>query len=142
MTSATGILKVGIFGVGAIGQTMAGALDRGGMRAVLIALADQEREKAETFAGSLRSAPPVVSANELVARSDLIVEAAGQAALAEIVPKALEHGKDLLVMSVGGLLGHKEWFDRAQERGCRLYVPSGAIAHPFSAARRLASSLE
>jgi len=31
-------------------------------------------------------------------------------------------------MSVGGLLGHEDWFRQAEERGCRIHVPSGAIA--------------
>ena len=128
MTQAPRALNVGIFGAGAIGQTMARALDAGGMDAVLAAISDQEREKAERFAAALACAPPVVSVAELVARADLIVEAAAQAALPEIVPLALEAGKDLLVMSVGGLLGREEWFERAQQRGCRIHIPSGAIA--------------
>ena len=46
----------------------------------------------------------------------------------EFVPKALARGRDMLIMSVGGLLGHEEWFRQAREKGCRIYVPSGAIA--------------
>jgi aspartate dehydrogenase len=34
----------------------------------------------------------------------------------------------MLIMSVGGLLGREEWFREADEKGCRIYVPSGAIA--------------
>jgi len=34
----------------------------------------------------------------------------------------------MLIMSVGGLLGHEDWFRQATEKGCRIYVPSGAIA--------------
>ena len=33
-----------------------------------------------------------------------------------------------MVMSVGGLLEHEEWFAEAERQGCRIYVPSGAIA--------------
>jgi aspartate dehydrogenase len=121
-------LKVGIAGVGAIGQMMAAALDRGQVRAELVGLMDVDRALAEKVAGRLAHATPVLSLDELVRRSDLIVEAARQAALAEIVPKVLEARKDLMVMSVGGLLGHDEWFRLAEERGCRIHVPSGAIA--------------
>src|SRR5262249_30568500 len=73
-------------------------------------------------------AVPILSLDELIARSDLIVEAARQEALPEIVPKVLAAGKDVMVMSVGGLIGHEEWFRMAEERGRRIYVPSGAIA--------------
>lgn len=128
MSESPAALKVGLLGVGAIGQTIAKALDAGFCGAVLAAIADQDRPKAERFAAGLRNPVPVVSLDELMAHSDLIVEAAGQAALPEVVPKAIESRRDLLVLSVGGLLGHEEWFRQAEERGCRIRVPSGAIA--------------
>jgi len=127
MNSAA-MLRVGIVGAGAIGQTLAMALDRGQTRAVLVALSDQDRERAERLAAQLKNPPAVVSVAELVDRSDLIVEAASQAALPEIVPKSLESRKDLLIMSVGGLLGHEDWFRLAEEQHCRIHIPSGAIA--------------
>ena len=52
----------------------------------------------------------------------------GQAALPEFVEKALDWQRDMLIMSVGGLLGRETWFRQASEKGCRIYVPSGAIA--------------
>lgn len=128
MSEPRAALKVGILGVGTIGKTIATALDGGQMGMILVAVADQDRVMAGKFAASLKSAPPLVSLDELVLRADLIVEAAGHAALAELAPKALEHGKDLLVLSVGGLLGHEDWFRLAEDRGCRIHVPSGAIA--------------
>jgi aspartate dehydrogenase len=121
-------LKVGIVGVGAIGQVIAMALDRGQLRATLIGVADQDEARAEEFAAGLIQPAIVLTLDELVRRADLVVEAASQAALPQIVPKALEGRKDILVMSVGGLLGHEEWFRQAEERRCRIYVPSGAIA--------------
>ncbi len=57
-----------------------------------------------------------------------MVEAAGQAVLEDFVPRAIAGERDILVMSVGGLLGHEEWFCDAAKRGCRIYVPSGAVA--------------
>jgi aspartate dehydrogenase len=121
-------LRVGILGVGAIGRALASALDRGRSGAVLVGIADQDRATAEKFAASLTNAVPILSIDELMQQSDLVVEAASQVALPEIVPKATANGKDLLVLSVGGLLGHPEWLDQAAERGCRIHVPSGAIA--------------
>jgi aspartate dehydrogenase len=122
------VLKVGIAGAGAIGQMIAAALDRGDVRAELVGLTDIDHAQAEKVAGKLTRATPVLSLDELVSCSDLVVEAARQEALAEIVPKVLDAGKDLMVMSVGGLIGHEEWFRLAEERGRRIYVPSGAIA--------------
>ena len=33
-----------------------------------------------------------------------------------------------MCLSVGGFLGHEDLFDLARERGCHIYIPSGAIA--------------
>jgi aspartate dehydrogenase len=93
-----------------------------------VGLSDQDAPKAKTFAARLAEPPPVVSLDELMECSDLAVEAASQAALWEFVPKALAHGRDMMIMSAGGLLAHEYWFHQAAERSCRIYVPSGAIA--------------
>lgn len=122
------MLKVGILGVGAIGRDLACAIDQKRIDAQLVAISDQEGEKAEAFAAGLASPPPVVTVEDLIERTDLAVEAASQAALADFVPRALARGRDILVMSTGGLLGHDDWFREAQEKGCRIYAPSGAIA--------------
>jgi aspartate dehydrogenase len=121
-------LRVGILGVGSIGRTLATALDAKRIDAELVAIADQDVQKAEAFSAELSSRPRVVTLHELIQRADLVVEAASQSALLEFVPKALAAGRDMLIMSVGGLLGNEDWFRQASEKGCRIYVPSGAIA--------------
>ncbi len=122
------MLKIGILGVGAIGRTIATAIDQGQVNAQLVALSDQLQDQASVFAAQLSSLPPVLEIEELLNRVDLVVEAASQAALPAFVPKALARGRNMLIMSVGGLLGHDDWFEQAAEKGCRIYVPSGAIA--------------
>ncbi|MDE3170943.1 MAG: DUF108 domain-containing protein [Acidobacteriota bacterium] len=127
------MLKVGLLGAGAIGRIIATALDperAGGssIDAQIVAICDQDRERAAALSAEISNRPPVVSIEEMLDRCELAVEAASQGALPAFVPKALERRRDMLVMSVGGLLGHEEWFRQAAERGCRIYVPSGAIA--------------
>jgi aspartate dehydrogenase len=78
-------------------------------------------------AGPTATAPSGLEA--LIRASDLIVEAAGQDALREIAPSVLTAGKHLVVLSVGGLVGVlDEWAQLAEKHGCRILVPSGAIA--------------
>lgn len=120
--------KVGIVGLGAIGKVICRALDEGQVAMELVAVAELDREKASAFVRTLKRPPAMVGLDELVERSDLVIEAAGQEALREIAPKALGKGKDLMVLSVGGLLGQEAWFRLAEEKGCHIYVPSGAIA--------------
>ena len=122
------MLKIGLLGVGAIGRVIATALDQKKLDAELVALADQDRERATALSSELASHPPVVSIEEMIERCELAVEAASQAALPEFVPQALAHGRDMLIMSVGGLLGRQEWFREADQRNCKIYVPSGAVA--------------
>jgi len=122
------MLKIGLLGVGAIGKTIATALDAKQLDAELVALCDQDCARAKSLSLELSSHPPVVSMDEMIERCELAVEAASQAALPGFVPKALGRGRDMLIMSVGGLLGHEDWFRQAREKGCHIYAPSGAIA--------------
>jgi aspartate dehydrogenase len=122
------MLKIGLLGVGAIGRTIATALDQHQLDASLVAVSDQDRARAEALSAELSTHPAVLSLEEMLDRCELAVEAASQAALPEFVSKALARGRDILVMSVGGLLGREEWFSEAEKKGCHIYVPSGAIA--------------
>jgi aspartate dehydrogenase len=122
------MLKIGILGVGAIGRTIAMAIDAGQIGAELVAICDQDHDRARTLSHELKSHPPAVTLNEMLERCDVAVEAASQAALTEFVPAALAHGRDFLIMSIGALLGHEDWFEEAERRGVKIYVPSGAIA--------------
>jgi len=122
------MLKVGILGVGTIGKILATAIDQKQIDAQLVAIADQDCERAKTIASQLTNRPAVVSVEEMLDRSELAVEAASQAALATFIPAALARARDVLIMSVGGLLGHDDWFREAAQKNCRIYVPSGAIA--------------
>jgi aspartate dehydrogenase len=122
------MLKIGLLGVGAIGRMIAAAVDAKQINAQLVALADQDLSKARALSGELAGRPPVVSTQEMIELAEVAVEAASQAALADFVPKALACRRDMLIMSVGGLLGREEWFLEAEQKGCHMYVPSGAIA--------------
>jgi aspartate dehydrogenase len=73
--------------------------------------------------------PGALPLPELVRRSDLVVEAATQVALLEFGPRVLAAGRDLMVLSVGALVGVlDEWARIAEANGCRILVPSGALA--------------
>ncbi len=122
-----GNYRVGIVGMGTIGRAIALALDTGDIPVELIAVHSRDTAKAAAFVATLNAQPPVQALDELIASSDLVIEAATQAALTTIAPATLEAGKDLMVLSVGGLLDHPEWVELATQNRCKLYVPSGAI---------------
>jgi len=131
MISCAAVAKlrnVGVAGLGVIGRAVCRALDDGipGLR--LVGALTRNRPTGEKFLASLTSAPPFLPLEDLVAACDLVVEASTQAHLAELAPAVLRAGRDLVVLSGGGLLGHPEWLALAEANQCRIYVPSGAIA--------------
>jgi aspartate dehydrogenase len=115
------MIRVGIVGMGVIGTQIAKAITNG---IPGIALAGVSVRTATT-AGAF----PVFSLDELIRRSDLVVEAATQAALLAFGPAVIEAGKHLMVLSVGALVGVlDEWARLADTHGGRILIPSGAIA--------------
>ncbi len=122
-----GPYRVGIVGMGTIGRAIALAIDTGDLPVQLAAVHSRDAEKARAFVATLTANAPVRALDELIASSDLVIEAATQDALTTIAPATLRAGKDLMVLSVGGLLDHPEWTDLADHHHCKLYVPSGAI---------------
>ena len=121
-------LRVGVAGLGVIGRQVCRALDAGLPGLVLAAATTRRRDAGEAFLATLKSPVPFATLDDLVAASDLVVEASTQAHLAEIAPKALGAGRDLVVLSCGGLLGRQDWVALAERTGARILVPSGAIA--------------
>ena len=121
-------LRVGVVGLGVIGRHVCRALDACLTGVVLAGATTRRRDAGETFLATLKSPVPFYSLDDLVGAADLIVEASTQGHLAEIAPKALGAGRDLVVLSCGGLLGRDDWVALAEAHGARILVPSGAIA--------------
>jgi aspartate dehydrogenase len=121
-------MRVGVVGLGAIGRRVCQALDAGLEGLTLAGATARDRERSERFLKGLSTAPPFLELDALVAAADLVVEASTQAHLAEVAPRALAAGRHLVVLSCGALLGRDDWIALARARGCRIYVPSAAIA--------------
>jgi aspartate dehydrogenase len=120
--------RIGILGLGTIGRAVARALAGGMPGLVLAGAASRDGGRSREFLADLPGAPPLLRLAELLHRADMVVEAATQAALVEAAPSILDAGRDLVVLSVGGLLDHPEWVERAAARGARIHAPSAAIA--------------
>lgn len=121
-------LAIGIVGCGAIGSQLSRALARGAIPgACLAVLTDLEPGRAQTLARALSPRPRVLQLDQACRACDLLVEAAGVAAVPSVAAAVLAAHKDLLVMSVGGLLAHPG-LARQFQRACRrLVFPSGAL---------------
>lgn len=120
--------KIGIIGCGTIGTAVAEFIQkRLKARARIVALCDIDPKKAESLAGKIRPRPAVTAIDNLIKRSDLIVEAAGMKVSGLVAEKAVLHRKDALIMSTGGLLKKAGLIKKARRKGCNIYIPSGAI---------------
>ncbi len=123
------MIKVGIVGCGAIGKELAFACQKKFVNEVTLeAIADVDLSHARKLQNKLHPKPKILTTDALISHCDLIIEAAVPQAVYELAKKALSLGKDVMVMSVGGMLGReKEIFDLARDHRCCLYLPSGSV---------------
>lgn len=123
------LCKISLVGCGAIGTVLAQALTRGripGGR--LFSVTDIEPARSRNLRQEIKARPAILALKDAAARGDILVEAAGAGALPSIAEAALARGKDLLCLSVGGLLMHPEIQGKFQRAGLGLHFPSGAVA--------------
>ncbi len=123
------MIKIGIVGCGTIGKELAEACQKRFSDGVkLDALSDTDPQRARKLQAHLKPKPQILPLEKLIERCDLVIEAASTPAAYEVAKKALSRGKDVMVMSVGGILGHeKEIFEIARTHRCCLYLPSGGV---------------
>lgn len=121
-------MKVGVAGYGTIGRVVARALDKGIEGLELEAVCTRSVDKARALmATDLGRAVPLVSAEALAERCDVIAEAVPRAAFVAIAVPVLAAGKVLLTVSAAGLLDHWDLVDRARRAGGRIHLATGAL---------------
>lgn len=122
------MLKVGLVGCGVIGTEIAKAIDKMIPGLELVAICDKNKAKEDALLHFLEKIPILATIDGIIERADLVVEAASADIVGELTKKAINKKKDIMIMSIGGMIDHFNLFDEARERGCRIYFPSGAIA--------------
>ena len=122
-------LRVGIVGCGAIGSSLAeNILKKFSKNANLVALYDINLLKSRQLSKRLSKNITAASLTQLIAKSDLVIEAASAKVSYRIAKEALTLGKDVMVMSVGGLVGKLNLLKKlAIKNSAKVYIPSGAI---------------
>lgn len=127
-------MKVALVGCGAIGTVLAKAIDKKRAGKVKLSLVyDLKLEKSKALVKKLKLKPKIAKgAAEIYADRtvDLVIEAASQQAVRQYSIDVLRSGKDLMVMSVGAFADKKLLKNVkkiANLKGCRVYVPSGAV---------------
>jgi len=86
-------------------------------------------ERAENLASQV-DGTVALDINSMLDNVDLVIEAAAPQAVSETVPTVLEHGVDVIIMSIGALMDTKlreNLENLASKNNAKIYAPSGAI---------------
>jgi len=126
---------VGIIGCGTIGSELVAAIEDGEVGDTRVTcLFDRTRDKAAELARTSERAAAITVADTptaVVDHADLVVEAAGQSALWDVLVPVFDADTDLVVMSVGAFADkdlYETALDATRASNGHLYVPSGALA--------------
>jgi len=123
------MVRVGLIGCGTIGSQLALAVQqRYPGIARMTALHDVDGARAAALAWRLTPRPSLTSLPALIRHSDVVLEAASADVAGTIATQALKAHRDVLVMSVGGLLRSTTWQRAARRSRGTVYIPSGALA--------------
>lgn len=122
-------MKVGILGCGAIANIITNFAVEGKLGVDLKFFYDRDMERAENLASQV-DGTVVLDIEKMLDKVDLVIEAASPQAVSETVPKVLEYGVDVIIMSIGALMDselRKRLETLASKNNAKLYAPSGAI---------------
>lgn len=128
------MVRIGIIGCGAIGTSLAEAIDTGKINnANLVAIYDVDRNRIKDLLNKLEKKPKDYNEFELFlikSNADIVIEAASQKAVLLYAEKIISSGKDMMIMSAGALLDDKflkKIKKLSKECESHVNVPSGAI---------------
>lgn len=120
------MIKIGLLGCGNVGQIIAKHLED----IEIIALYDNVYSHAEELA-KLTGGRAFHDFDAFISEDfEIVVEAASVSAVKMYADKILQNGKDLIVLSVGGLADsdfRKRLAETARAKGRKVHIPSGAI---------------
>lgn len=120
-------IQIGIVGCGAIGSALAKIIHkRFPTQAVLRYVCDRHPEKSQKLARQIGGQCTPASMEALIASSDLIIESASTFVASQVTKLAWKYEKNVLIMSVGGLL--ELALPESRTTKFRVWIPSGAIS--------------
>ncbi|MEA3485886.1 MAG: Gfo/Idh/MocA family oxidoreductase, partial [Candidatus Aerophobetes bacterium] len=108
------MIKAGLVGCGVIGTEIARAIDEKIPQMKLVAICDRNRSKEEKLKHSLRIKPESINLEGVIKAADLVIEAVSPQIAGELARKVIENGKDIMIMSVGGMVDYLYLFDEAR----------------------------
>lgn len=123
------LLKVGVIGLGAIGSRLVEILTQEFSDTARVEfLCDLKKERVAEAKKKWVPKAESLSWQALVWKADLVIEAASQEIALPVTKLALQHDKQVLILSVGGLLRWNGLSFITQKTKGKLWIPSGALA--------------
>ena len=123
------MIKVGVCGCGTIGSYLIKTILKHYNKYIcLVGVTETDPECLKSLSNSLKKKMLNFSLKELVKKSDLVIEAAHASVVPELLELVIKHKKQIMLMSVGGLLTKKGLFTKIKNKKIKMYIPSGAIA--------------
>ena len=121
------VSRVAIAGLGAIGASVAKAIDAGIDGIVLSAVSAQSLDKHRDWLSRLKSPPATLPIDQLAEVADIVIECAPSRLVRSIVAPVVSRGKTAIVLSAGALLENDDLIDLARRHGGQIVVPTGAL---------------
>ena len=123
------MITIGVVGCGTIGSFLVRQILRRYKSSFrLVGVCEPDEKKVARLERSLKQRIGIYPLKVLAKKSQLLIEAAAAHVAKDVVEQAVVFGKDVMVMSVGGLLLHQHLLKKAYKKKIKLYIPSGAIA--------------
>ncbi len=120
------VMKAGVIGCGNIGAALCAAMREGAIPATLAAVADEDSSRAEALAKA--SGAEALDLEGCARTTDFLVECASGAVVPDVLRACARHGRDCLIMSLGGLLDQQDLLASARAEGVGVHLPAGALA--------------
>ena len=122
-------LSVGVIGLGAIGSRLVEILGKEFSKQARVRfLCDLKKERIAEIKRKWAPAAKAVSWQDGVKQADLVIESAAQEIALSVAEKSLRENKQVLILSVGGLLNANGLQSILAKTKGQLWIPSGAIA--------------
>ncbi|MFA6635994.1 MAG: aspartate dehydrogenase [Candidatus Omnitrophota bacterium] len=119
--SVIGCGAIGTALVERVGEKMFGMISK-------VVIYDTDAERSRSLQIKMKKTAIAGSLHEAVEMADIVVEAASPEAAREVLRLAPPLKKDVMILSVGGIVGREKLLDEAAKAGITVILPSGAIA--------------
>jgi aspartate dehydrogenase len=120
-------LRIAIGSLGTVGLDVARRIDAGIPGLQLQAVSALHRRRAEGRLKDFHRPIPVLPLPELAEIADVVVECAPSDVFRQVAESAIQLGRVLIPISVGGLIDNWDLVEKARKTGARINIPTGAL---------------